>query len=93
MARPTTASFAATLPAQTNRAVVEFYVSASDAGGRVRTWPGPTDAGGTQGANALYQVDNSTYTGSQPIYRMIMTEAEDALLSEINNTQPGSNAG
>ena len=76
------------LPPQADRAVVEFYVWASD-GTNTRTWPGPTDAGGAiQGANLLYQVDNSTYTGTQPVYRIIMTEAERAELADIGS-DPG----
>src|SRR6185503_17464448 len=80
------------VPAQTNLAVVEFYVRATDAGARARTWPGPTDGTGTQGANALYQVDSEGYTGSQPIYRLIMTEAENQRLKDLNRTRPQSNA-
>jgi hypothetical protein len=84
--------FAAILPAQTNLAVVEFYVRASDSGNRTRTWPAPTDANGTQGANALFQFDNEVYTGSQPIYRIIMTEADNQALADLNNTDPRSDA-
>jgi hypothetical protein len=81
--------YGATVPAQTNLAVVEFYVRAVDSSSNTRTWPGPTDGSGTQGANALYQVDNENYTGSQPIYRVIMTDAERDLLDNINATNPG----
>lgn len=33
--------------------------------------------------NALYQVDDSTYSGAQPLYKMIMTENERAELQTI----------
>jgi len=68
----------AILPPQPNNTVVELYVSASDNTGHTRTWPGPTDATGTQGANVLYQVDDTTYTGNQPVFKLIMTEAQRA---------------
>ena len=51
--------FGASLPAQPNGTVVEFYVKATDASANARTWPAPTDVTGEQGANALYQVDNA----------------------------------
>jgi hypothetical protein len=68
--------FGAVLPAQPDRTIVEFYVRATDVAGHVRTWPPPTDAAGTRGANALYQVDEAVYAGSQPIYRFIVTANE-----------------
>src|SRR5258706_6227427 len=52
--------------------------------------PGPTDASATQGANALYQVDNAVYSGTQPIYRFIMTEAERAEMADIGNGGPNT---
>ena len=64
-----------------------------DTGAQVRTWPAPVQPTNTQSANLLYQVDN-TYDplaawtpGSQPIYRMIMTEAERAELALIGSRQ------
>lgn len=73
--------FTANLPGQANRAVVEYYIQATDATGHTRTWPGPSnDAGTEHPANALYQVDSEVYTGTAPLYRVIMTAAElDAL--------------
>ncbi len=68
--------FGAVLPARPDKTVVEFYVRATDAIGHARTWPAPTDAGGTQGANALYQVDDLNYSGSQPVYRLVITASE-----------------
>ncbi len=77
--------FAATLPAQPHGTVVEFYLRAADAASNVRTWPGPTDTSGTQGANLLYQVDNGFFAGEEPIYRLIMTEAERFELESMGN--------
>ena len=73
--------FTANLPAHANQAVVEYYVQASDAAGRTRTWPASSNDAGTEHlANALYQVDNEAYAGSAPLYRVVMTAGElDAL--------------
>lgn len=81
--------FAAQLPAQTNRAVVEFYVQATDSTGLVRTWPAPTLDDNNQPvqiANALYQVEDASTRGTQPVYRLIMTEAERVTLATIANS-------
>src|SRR6185436_138930 len=81
--------FSAMVPAQTNNTVVEFYVAANDVLGNARTWPAPAiaaaDGAGPTGqvANALFQVDNTVYTGSQPLYKLIMTENERAELAVI----------
>jgi hypothetical protein len=75
--------FGAILPAQTNGAVVEFYVTAADAGGLTRTWPAPVQPEGAQSANCLYQVSDSTYAGTQPLYRLLTTEAERQELAAI----------
>ena len=67
-----------TLPAQADQAVVEFYIEAADIEGNVRVFPNSE----TQGANLLYQVDDgfdpevAGVPGSQPVYRIIMTETE-----------------
>jgi hypothetical protein len=90
--------FAATIPGATNlnNAVIEFYLRAADPEGNVRTWPAPALWGGTnaQVVNALYQVANSaeTYAGDQPIYRLIMTEAERAFLSNLNGSTPNNDS-
>lgn len=79
--------FAATLPAQLNETVVEFYIMATDSASNSRTWPAPVlDEFGNpaQAANAIYQVDDSAYTGTQPFYRIIMTEAERQQFEFIN---------
>ena len=52
------------------------------------TWPAPTDTSGTQGANALYQVDNTTYAGDQPIYKLIIPQAEWAAWTNLMDSVP-----
>ena len=81
-------TWTAVLPARADGTIVEFYVRAADAAGNARTWPAPTDDAGAQGANALYQVDNSTHDGTQPIYRIIMTAADRAEIADIGNGGP-----
>src|SRR5262249_7456650 len=44
------------------------------------------------GANALYQVDEGSYSGRQPIYRIVMTPDEDAHLKNLNQTNASSDA-
>ena len=69
--------YAAIVPAQPNNTVIEFYLQATDLEGHVRIYPNvipPTNSLRT--ANLLYQVDGSVYNGSQPIFRLIMTEME-----------------
>jgi hypothetical protein len=88
----------ARIPAQANNAVIEFYVSATDAQNNTRTWPAPAiaslDGVGPTGqvVNALFQIDNTVYapTNAQPLYKMIMTGAENTELAQIpaqSNTQ------
>ena len=64
-------------------------MEAKDAGNRTRTWPAPTDTIGTQGANALYQVDDTVYSGDQTIYKLIIPQAEWAtwtnLMDNVSN--------
>jgi hypothetical protein len=81
--------FGAMIPAQPNNTVVEFYVEAVDGGGRTNIWPKPPIPAADQATlpartpKALYQVDDSTYTGTQPFYRLIMIEDERAELAAI----------
>ena len=49
--------FSATIPAQANGTIIEFYLSASD-GSQSRDWPAEVQGGGHL-ANALIQVDDS----------------------------------
>ncbi|MFT5105844.1 MAG: hypothetical protein ACI9UA_001466 [Pseudoalteromonas tetraodonis] len=90
--------FSATIPAQADGEILEFYVSASD-GSNARDWPAEVQGGGHL-ANALIQVDDNhdrsqpAVGGVQGVYRVIMTEAERAELEEIdtNRNQSESNA-
>jgi hypothetical protein len=83
--------FSAVLPARADKTIVEFYVEAKDAGNHTRTWPAPTDTSGTQGANALYQVDNTDYAGDQQIFKLIIPQAEwvswTSLMDSTSNGQ------
>lgn len=87
MSNPGNGSFAATLPAMADKTIVEFYVSASD-GVYTRTWPAPTSEG--QNANAAYQVDNEVVAGVSPVYRLIMTGAENAAYNSLSTSNPRS---
>jgi hypothetical protein len=85
--------FGTILPARPDKTVVEFYVEAADASSQTRTWPPPTDDLGTQGANALYQVDESSYEGSQPVYRFITTASDwDSWLALMDGGSGGENS-
>lgn len=80
--------YGAILPVQPNGTIVEFYLTATD-GALARSWPAPAagdDAGLTsqQSANCLYQVDDTVYAGSMPIYRIIMKAADKTELAGIN---------
>jgi len=78
------ALFAAILPARPVGTIIEFFLVAQDPEGNTRTYPNvipPTSSLRT--ANLLYQVDDGVYTGSQPVYRIIMTEMERAELYAI----------
>ncbi len=83
--------YTATLPAQPNNTVIEFYLRATDVAGATRTWPAPAiaaaDGAGPTGqvVNALYQVDNTPFNpaSTQPLYKLIMTESERAELQAI----------
>ena len=83
--------FGATLPPQPNQTIIEYYLLATDAGGRTRTWPAPTEANGTQGANALLQVDDDAYTGTQPIFRLVLTGPENQRLADLNRNNANAN--
>jgi len=80
-------NFAATLGAKANRTIIEFYVSGSD-GTLARTWPAPTSEG--QNANATYQVDNEVPAGTAPVYRLVLTAAENAAFNSLASSNPQS---
>ncbi|MBN2474231.1 MAG: lamin tail domain-containing protein [Pirellulales bacterium] len=88
--------YGAVLPAMPDGTIVEFYVEATDGTANTRTWPAPArtwpapDAPEDgQFANLLYQVDDTFDPDAgwdpenQPVYRLIMTAAEWAELSDI----------
>ena len=83
------------LPAFPDGTVVEFYVEATDTNGRVRSWPAASQPSGVQLTNLLYQVDDTFdpdavwVPGSQPVYYLIMTEAERAELAAIGDNSGG----
>jgi len=84
--------FGVILPTNTNGAIIEFYISASDAQALSRTWPAPaieTNSLPYQVCNALYQVDDAPTDTSRPSYRLIMTKTEyDELYSIPNEGDP-----
>ncbi|MCH8045297.1 MAG: lamin tail domain-containing protein, partial [Planctomycetes bacterium] len=94
--------FSATVPAQANRAIVDFYVEASEHdGANVRSYPSPSDDAGNHAANLLFQFDDSIvddfggvngdkpWPVNQPIYRIIQTaEQAQRLTSNTQNTSP-----
>ncbi len=82
-----------------NNNLIEYYIQATDAGSRSRTWPTPainaSDLGsGSLGqvANAMFQVDDSTYSSPAPLYKIIMTAAETTQLQTIFNSFVNSDA-
>lgn len=85
--------YGATIPAQADGAVVEFFITAGDAGANTRVWPAACDVDGTpqQVANMLYQVNDAFATetvwspGKQPVYYIIMTEAERGRIEDIGD--------
>ncbi len=82
--------FTAALPAMADKTIVEFYVSATD-GTLTRTWPAPSSEG--QNTNCTYQVDNEAVAGAAPIYRLVLTGAENAAYTTYTGgtaTTPGT---
>ncbi len=94
---PGDAVFGASIPAQPDGTIVEYYVAASDPAGNSRTWPAPAvDDGETaQAVNALIQVDDAAppaplAPGDLPRYRLILTAADRAELESINRNSPAA---
>ena len=83
--------YGAVVPPHADGTVIEFFIEATDAGGRSRTWPAPSwvDGEAAPVANALYRVDAAfdpdTYwsIGSEPLCYIIMTEMERGRLAYI----------
>lgn len=86
--------YSTTLPPHATGTIVEFYVTAADLQGQTRVYPSYlAPAGSPRTANALFQVDDSVYTGSQPVYRIVMTETERQYLETLsNNSNPSKGA-
>ena len=82
--------YGAELPAAPDGTVVECFVRATDSAGNTRSWPAPTQDAG-QATNLLYQVDDTAdlieamRPGAEPIYFLVMTDAERAELSDIGD--------
>ena len=81
--------FTATLPAQANLTIVEFYVQASD-GTNTRTWPAATSIG--QNANCQYQVDDTPANSTDSFYRLVLTGAENAAFNSTASFNASSDA-
>jgi hypothetical protein len=89
--------YGAQIPSHPDGTIIEFYVEAVDAGGKVRTWPAPSlvDGQWRQVTNALYRVDAAvnpdTYwqAGGEPLYYLIMTEMERGHLALIGSRTNG----
>jgi len=79
--------FRATVPGQPDKAVVEFYVAASDANG-TRTWP--ATAAGSQQANAHFLVDREVPGTADSFYRLVLTGADNAAFESLASSNPGS---
>jgi len=85
--------FGAVIPPQADKAIIEFYLTARDTENQTRTFPNVTPSGSARTANLLYEVDNGAYTGGQPVFRLIMSQAEhDYLSSQIWAGEPFSDA-
>ena len=87
--------FGASIPAQANNTVIEFYIQAADAGGRTRTYPAAaqqTNLVFAQTCNMLYMVDDTPANGAQPLYRIILTETERQELNTIGTSAVNSDA-
>ena len=86
--------YVASIPAQADRSVVEFYVLATDLSLQHRQYPN-VEANALEAPNLLYQVDDAFAEErkqvakgdgyAQPIFRLVMTEAERAELSSIGS--------
>ena len=88
--------FATQLPAQSDSAVIEFLIEATDESDNASVNPAAMPATVSAGARYLYQVDdsfepNDPSGGSEfPIYRLIMTEAERAELAQLGSSSSES---
>lgn len=84
--------YGAVLAPSANGTIVEFYFEASDSTAHTRTWPAPAMNNPVvtnpklpeQSQNCLYQVDDTTYAGAEPLYHLVMKAADRTELSNIN---------
>ncbi len=84
------------IPAQADKAIVEFFIVAQGASANARTYPAAVDLDGAdlQIANLLYQVDDSfdpqygARLGEQPVYRLVTRKAEMDQLKYIGLHDP-----
>ena len=91
--KPGNLVYGATIPAQSDNSIIEFYVQADD-GNLTRTWPSHTNYNPNErGANALYMVSTAHAnldTSKIPSYRLIMTQAE--YTKRVSQVHKNSNA-
>ncbi len=73
--------FSVTLDPLAAKQIVEFYIEATD-GTNTRTWPAPTSEGQT--ANANFQFDDEVISGTSPVYRLVLTAAENAAFNSVS---------
>lgn len=74
--------FGAMLPAHPNGTLVEFFITASDATGHSRTVPRAEPTAEKRSPWFVFQVDDSVYDGTQPLYRLVATTEERTYLEK-----------
>ncbi len=85
--------FAARIPAHAVGTVVEFYVTAQDAGGKTRTYPAFEATAEQRSPYLVYQVDAGDAAGPGPVFRLIVPPSEKTYLErEVWGGQPNSDA-
>ena len=78
-----------------NKLIIEFYISAVDGDGLLRSWPAAArlqDGSFAQAANALFQVDNAPPSMDQPSFHLTMSAQERYNLSEDRFENSQANA-
>jgi len=71
--------FGAQIPPLPAAAIIEYFISADDGRTRPRTWPAPArleDGSPAQVVNAVFQIDDAVYLGTQPMIRLVMCPEE-----------------
>ncbi len=82
----------AVIPPHSEGSVIEFYLVAQDKGGHQRTYPNFEPAPDTRSPYLVFQVDNSVYSGSQPLYQLVVSRLEKVSLEQVWGTSPDSDA-